>query len=157
MVVRGLFASTVATLILFALPNRVSAQKLISAEFRSHTTRSDKDHDTGVFVEVVKSDLNVKIAKVSNADSSPNEFTHYNNSSDHTIRLRLESPDITFDSCKSFKFKVGCRATGSGKWIFTGRVTLRFDDGRSLVANMGEKTLISSGSHYVETGYVGRY
>jgi hypothetical protein len=136
-----------ATLLL--RPNLAQAQRLTAAEFYSQTKGDDKDHDTGVWVKVVTSDEKTEIAHVANADNSSGDKTHYNDNTNHTIKLKIDDGKLTYEQCKKFRFKVGTKANGNDDWKFSGRVTLYFGK-RKLVEHAANESLNSRGSTYVE-------
>ncbi|MFL5330820.1 MAG: hypothetical protein ACJ8C4_18130 [Gemmataceae bacterium] len=132
--------------------NPARAEKLVKAEFWSHTNDDNKDKDSGVWVKVVTNDESVELATIENADNSAGDATEYNDNSEHTVKLVVKSDGATMAKCAKFKFKVGMRANGKDKWKFRGKVTLYFDNGQTLVQEVGNTELESKGSTYTELG-----
>jgi hypothetical protein len=131
---------------------------LVGAEFFSHTNDDNKDHDTGVYVEVKTNDLGIRLAHINNADSSGRDETEYNDHSNHTIPLIVDSSGATLAQCQGFKFRVGTVANGNDKWEFNGTVTLRFETEngeQTLSREIGDSTLNSRHSRQVWTGWAG--
>jgi hypothetical protein len=146
-----LFAGLAVCATLLLRPSSAHAQRLTGAEFYSQTKGDDKDHDTGVWVKVVTSDEKTKLAHISNADNSSGDKTHYNDNTNHTIKLKIDDGHATYEQCKKFRFKVGTKANGNDDWKFSGRVTLYFEDGkRKLIEHAANTSLNSRGSTYVE-------
>jgi|HubBroStandDraft_6_1064221.scaffolds.fasta_scaffold371709_1 hypothetical protein len=144
-----LLAGFVVVATTLVAPKFAHAQKIKGAEFFSHTNDDDKDHDTGVWVKVVTANEQTKIASVENAANCGNSC-HFNDNTDHTIGLRIDSPNLTRAECENFKFKIGTKANKNDKWKFRGKIILRFDGGQTLTREFGNTELNSRGGHFVE-------
>jgi hypothetical protein len=149
------FAFTIACIAMAPSANTARAEKLVKAEFWSHTNDDNKDKDTGVWVKVQTNDLKTELAHIENADNSSCDATEYDNGSEHTIKLVVSSDGATVEQCKKFKFKIGTKANGKDKWKFRGKVTLYFDNGQTLIQEVGDTELESKGSNYVELDWQG--
>lgn len=107
--------------------------KIDRVEFFSHTNDDNKDHDTGVYVYVHSKDGKTELAKIENADNSPNDDTEYNDGSDHTLKLVVINTGARKSDCADFKVTVKQRTNGNDTWKFNGKVTIFFTDGTTLV------------------------
>ena len=135
--------------------------RLVRAEFWSHTNDDNKDKDTGVYVQVRTADLKSVLAGIDGADSSGDGAKEYKDKSDNTIPLVIQAFGATFDQCQNFKFRVGIRATGPGvfgigndTWHFNGRVTLYFDNGLTLIQELGDSSLTSGREKVAYTNWI---
>ena len=115
--------TAVALLLLAALgtPAVGSEPTLQRAEFFSHTNDDNKDHDTGVYVYVKTKDGKSELAKVENADNSPNDETEYNDGSDHTVPLVVIAPGTTKSVCDGFAVTIKQHTNGKDTWKFNGK------------------------------------
>ncbi len=125
---------------------------LVSLTLRTHTIDDDKDHDTGIYVDV-NGNSGKTIAHVADAQSSDNDSTHYNDGSIHSFHFSPVNDHILKDECTNFKWRMGIKASGgidvtievqgvggtlhhgNDRWTFDAWLTLRFSDGTSLTTN----------------------
>ena len=119
---------------------------LIKATFFSHTNDDDKDHDTGVYVEVRSSDNSMIIAHANNADNSGDDGTQYKDNSDHSFDLSLDAPGVAKSACTKFRVRVWQHTNGNDTWKFNSRVVLFFTDGSNLSASKDGTVLVNDGA-----------
>ena|SRR5665213_2269452 len=119
------------------------------AEFWSRTADDNKDHDTGVYVDVKTANGQTLLAQIANADNSDDDATEYNDGSEHTIKLAGLSTGSTKDDCNGFKVSLKSKANGGDKWkIETARVILYFTDGTNLAKEIHGIELDSDDSNF---------
>lgn len=140
---------------------------LVRAVLHTHTKNEDRDHDTGIFVEVTERDGHTDLAKIGNALACCGQFG-YGDNTNNDLDIPLEKPGILKSACQGFKFRMGILAAGGifGKDTFTGEIqgwkifsvsggndtwkfdawlTLYFSDGSNLQSNKLDQTLSSQG------------
>jgi hypothetical protein len=121
----------------FGSANAAHAQNLVRAELTTHTGGCDKDRDSRVFCEVRTADKSVVLAEVSGGDGDK----EYKDNSDNTLALVVRSKGSTLSDCDKFVFRIGMDPHGRDKWEFRGKVTLYFDNGKTLVQEIGDAEL----------------
>ncbi len=119
---------------------------LVKAVLSTHTNDEDKDHDTGIYVDVKTSDGSGKIAQCKNADNSGDDGTQYKNNSDHDVSLEIVSIGIKKSACKGFKVHMWQHTKGNDTWRFKPSVILSFSDGTTLLAEGGNTELKNDGA-----------
>ena len=123
--------------------------KLERAEFFSHTNNDNKDHDTGIYVTVMSSGNNTRLASIENADSSGDDSREYKDGSDHPITLHIDAPGASKEACEGFKTKVSIKTNGHDTWRFNGTVTLFFDDGTNITKTKDSISLTDNGASVI--------
>lgn len=108
---------------------------LMKAVFYSHTNDDDKDHDTGVYVELRTQDGSSILAHANNRDNSGDDGSQYKDGSDHSFDLDLDAPGIDRNACNGFRVKVWQHTNGKDTWKFNARVVLFFTDRSNLAAS----------------------
>ncbi|CAN5676945.1 hypothetical protein BH10ACI4_BH10ACI4_11680 [soil metagenome] len=145
----------IATLLSFSLlfttvisPQLAHAQGpvLLTASFSSHTNDEDKDHDTGIYVDVMSQDGSSKLAHADNRDNSGDDGTQYKDGSDHSFALDVDSAGLAKDSAKGFKGTVCIHTHGNDTWRFRGNITLHFSDSSNITANIDNTELKNDGA-----------
>lgn len=132
-----------------AAASPAAAPTLNRAELFTQTNDDNKDHDTGVYVDVFTSNGATKLANIENADNCDSDACEYNDGSRHTVVLNVLSPGSTKDDCQGFKAKIKSKANGNDKWkIKKATVTLYFSDGTNLVKERSDFELNSRGSNF---------
>ena len=119
---------------------------LIKATFFSHTNDDDKDHDTGIYINVRSNDGTMVIAHVNNADNSGDDGTQYKDGSDHQCDLSLDAPGLHKSACAGFRTHLWIHTHGNDTWKFNGRLVLYFSDGSNLSADLGNTELKNDGA-----------
>lgn len=97
----------------------------------------------GIIVDVITASNATQMAHM---DNSSSDSTEYNDGSEHTVKLIVDSPGISRDACTGFKSSVKIHTNGNDTWKFNGRVTLFFDDGSNLVQSPEGITLKNDGA-----------
>lgn len=124
---------------------------LIKATLKTHTNDDDKDHDTGIYVEVKSGDGQSLIAVANDRDESASDGTQYKDDSDHQFDLELgDAVGMTKSSCKGFKVKLWQQThngRGHDTWKFNGKLILIFSDKSNLIASVENVTLESRGTN----------
>jgi hypothetical protein len=110
---------------------------------KTHTIDDDKDHDTGIYVDVVGNSRKL-IADVADAQSSDNDSTHFDDGRVHSFDFSPVNDHILKDECTNFKWRMGIKASGgtdvtieiqgiggtfhhgNDRWTFDAWLTLRF-------------------------------
>ena len=144
---------------------------LVRAVLHTHTDGDDRDHDTGIFVEVTEADGHTVLAQIGNAEACCGRYGYADNE-DHDLNIPLQKPGIPKSDCINFKFRMGIMAKGGifGNTTFTGRIDnwpivslsggndtwkfnawlrLYFSDGSMLESNKLNQTLSSTGGKLV--------
>jgi hypothetical protein len=120
---------------------------LLRATFYTKTGGDNKDHNTGVWVNVKTSKNDILLADISNADTSDSDSTEYNDHSEHIIEMRVDSPGIPQSQCRAFNVHLWITTHGKDKWeIETARVLLLFSDGTAWVAEKHNFSLVNNGA-----------
>ncbi len=120
---------------------------LLVAELFTQTGSDNKDHDTGIFVEVKTADGGTLLASVYNADNSGSDSTEYNDHSGHTVPLVVGSPGAPRNVCKGFTVHMWITTHGHDTWkLDLAKVTLTFSDGNTLVAERTSFQLKNNGA-----------
>ena len=138
---------------------------LARAVFWSHTHDEDKDHDTGLYVEVAKSDKTTILAGLYNGEAQGQYG--YADDENHWVDLGI-TDHWPKDQCQGFVYRVGIQAKsgpfgflagsqkvngipvgwttgGNDDWRYDGGVTLYFTDGTSLQKKIDGQELNSRG------------
>ncbi|MDB4912917.1 MAG: hypothetical protein JWM95_561 [Gemmatimonadetes bacterium] len=150
---------------------------LVRAELMTRTPGDDgdnKDHDTGVFVEVRTADGVTRVANISNGDSD----TEYRDDGHVAyLVLHVDSSAIDESKCATIKFRVGIAAkgglmgehngqlvvngvpiwdlpSGNDRWVFVPGIVLRFSSGHKLVYSGGRQDLRSTAGNLVWTNWI---
>jgi hypothetical protein len=92
------------------------------------------------------SDGGTQLASCSNADSSGEDATEYNDNSDHAVDLRIDAPGIMYETCKGFKVHMWQQPNGHDTWKVAPTVILYFMDGTNLIASTSEVSLVNGGA-----------
>jgi hypothetical protein len=79
------------------------------------------------------------LAEISDGDGDK----QYEDNSDNTLTLVVKSKGSTPAACDKFVFRVGMKPHGNDRWKFRGRVILYFDNGTTLVQDIGDTELQS--------------
>lgn len=136
---------------------------LIRFSLKTHTINDDKDHDTGIFVEVHDKNGN-RIGYIENAARSDNESpdTHYLPECDpnktHEFSFAPLRDDIQKDDCLPCSWIMGIKASGpntiingiqfpggNDRWTFDAWLFLIFSDDTSDFGDKLGQTLESNG------------
>jgi len=139
---------------------------LVSLGLRTHTIDDDKDHDTGIFVDVIDNDGN-QIAYIANAQSN-GDTMHYNPSDIKSFSFDPLRNDTLKNQCTNFKWRMGIQASGPGettigaggvpiaifhggndRWTFDAYLTLVFSDDTSITTNKLGQVLESNNGQLV--------
>jgi hypothetical protein len=151
--------------------------KLARAIFNSRTHDEDKDHDTGVYVIVYKSDRKTMIAHIYDADRNQDGAGYSNDDAYHGVHSIELHVDLACakDECEGFCYMVGIQATGgllgeftvtvtangipdgyiqggNDDWRYDGDVVLIFDDGSQMQHKIDGQELNSRGGKIAWTG-----
>ncbi len=150
----------------FGFPAAVPPNGLQSAVLRTHTNGDDKDHDTGIYVDVHDNGGNT-IAYIGNAERSDDDSKHYNDGSDHSFDVPLSEGTVLKSDCTNFKWRMGIQASGpnwiiklggtpednpgggNDQWQFDAWLTLNFGDGTFFTTDKLGQTLNSTGGELV--------
>jgi hypothetical protein len=130
---------------------------LVGFTLKTHTIDDDKDHDTGIFVEV--RDINGStIALIGDAETSDDDSKHYNNGETHQFGFKPIEPDIPKEQCLPCSWKMGIKANGDDTWTFDAWLYVVFSDDTSVFGDKLGQKLISSDSQEIddEFSYTGK-
>lgn len=119
---------------------------LVSAQLDTHTNDDDKDHDTGIYVDVKTSDRSGLICQCKNADNSGDDGTQYKDFSDHTVPLNIVAIGIKKSACAGFHVHMWQHTKGHDTWKFNATVLLKFSDGSNLHADVSNVKLVNDGA-----------
>lgn len=150
MLIRLLAFLSMASAIMLPATNSIKPEKLVKAEFNSHTNDENKDFDSGVSVEVRNSDQSILLAEIKGADATK----EYKDDSDNKIDLVVKSEGSSMKDCEKYVFRVGMKPNGNDCWRFKGTVTLYFDNGKTLIQEIGNSE-IKSKNELKWTAFVG--
>jgi len=128
-----------------SLATATSEPTLTKAVFFTHTNGEDKDHDTGIYVQVRDNSGSI-IAHANNRDSSGGDGTKYKEGSDHQFELTLDAPGLPKSKLSDFRVKVWQRTNGHDTWDLDCTVALSFSDGTSLFAYLDNTRLENNGA-----------
>jgi hypothetical protein len=168
---RGSALIAVAAILVCSVVACAQEPTLTSAVLKTITDGDDRDHDTGVFVQVTEPDGHTTIAQIYNAELGGQYGYADHETHELTIPLYQKAP-VPKSKCQSFKFRMGIQATGgvfgnmnvtgkiddwpvvnlhggNDKWKFDAWLTLHFSDGSTLVSNKLDQTLESNGGRLV--------
>jgi len=123
--------------IMISLPSATKKDEpvLIKATFFTHTNDDNKDHDTGVYVEVKTSDGQTTIVHANNRDNSGDDGTEYKDNSDHQFDLDIDAAGLEKSACGGYKVRVWQHTHGHDTWKFNGKVVLYFSNHTNLTAS----------------------
>jgi len=136
-ITKVVFETALGLVVLVGATSAAQAQKLASAEIRFDTMDNDKDHDTFVNVEILRSD-GYKAASVYNVGGK------YNDHSSHTVGMSVFAADAA--SLSGASLRIWINTNGNDKWDFSAKVTLRFDDRSERVIDVGRMVLTQDDS-----------
>jgi hypothetical protein len=138
------------TLLLFGRPSYAQFPRIVSADVVTDTGGQEKDHDTGIWVDVIAKD-NRLIAKAENAAYSKddNRDTHFKDHSHHEFPLTIVDPNIPIPDAQGFRVKFRIKANGNNHWIADVKIRLHYSDGVTVIENARHVDLNSRGSDLV--------
>jgi hypothetical protein len=123
---------------------------LLKATLFTHTNNEDKDHDTGVFVEVRNADGSSLIGKAYDRDDTNDDGGQYKDNSDHQFDLDLgDAVGMSKSSCHQFQAKIWQQThngAGHDTWKFTATLVLTFSDHTNITATKSDISLVSRGT-----------
>jgi len=129
-----------------SLPQGAVAQPLASATFLTHTGGDDKDHDTGIYIDVYTADRRILLAHIENADNCGG--CHYDDHSEHGFNIPVVARAERWQ-CENFIVVLRTRANGNDRWIIDhASVTLNFAGGPPLEKSRRNFELNSRGSQF---------
>lgn len=132
---------------------------LVTFTLKTHTIDDDKDHDTGIFVEVHDKNRNT-IGYIANAQRSDDDSMHYNDGDVRQFTFPPVGNAIPKEDCLPSAWRMGIQASGPGettvegvifhggndRWTFDAWLYLSFSDNTSC---FGDKKgqIIESDNH----------
>jgi hypothetical protein len=174
---RRLLFGVVSSCVVSAFPRFVAADEpvLVKVNLHTHTKDDDRDHDTGIFVQVTKIDGHTSIAQIGDAESCCGQYGYADNE-DHDLPIPIyKAQQFKKSECVGFKFRMGIMARGgilgnasftgkiedwpvvsvqggNDKWKFDAWLRLTFSDGSFLENNKINQTLESNGGRLAWDG-----
>ena len=120
---------------------------LKGATLSLHTSAGEKRIDTCLAVTVEAADGKV-LAQVKHAGCSDDKELsrlRFIKNSEHTLSLDVSAWAEDSSNCKGFKVRISQEGTARGAWEFDAKVTLKFADGTTLVAEKAGITFSNVG------------
>jgi hypothetical protein len=154
---------------------RAAPVRLVGFTLETHTINDDKDHDTGIFVEII-GNAGQFIGYIEHAQSSDDDSMHYNHGEYHAFHIDPLRPSIFKDDCTNFQWRMGIQAAagwfnettigidgtpfefhgGNDRWTFDAWLTVVFDDDTSIGGDKLGQTLESNNRKLVWDDFSGR-
>jgi hypothetical protein len=108
---------------------------LVKATLRAITGNDDgddRDHDTGINVEVRTVSPHTDIAKVHCSQRGGEYGYAQRTTNEFEVTLSPGARTLTKTQCQNFEFRIGIHPNGSDRWKFDAWLILWFDDGSTI-------------------------
>jgi len=139
------------TLLSFIPSKKTDEPTLVKATLFTHTNDDDKDHDTGVFIEVYTADGKSLIGKAYDKDDTNDDGGQYKDNSNHQFDLELgDAVGMSKSDCEKFKTVIWQQThngAGHDTWKFNAKVILLFSNKTNITAQNNGITLTSRGTN----------